>query len=418
MAIRQSWKQEPAVGEYRRTPIPSGTWWPRRPNSNRRLTVSQQPLAMAAARRSGLRRRSDACSPTPRSGCRPGQLELVEHVDDLVLDHLERGDGPVELHPVLGVLDGHLQRRSHAPTLSAQQRDADVVDDAPRAALAGRPRGPTRRPASPSRSRRATLRVTSMRERARRRAPRRERPRPSPSRATTIAQSAVWPSSTSGLCPSSTHASPAAPGAWPRSPSSGSPCPPSSSATVARTAPVGQVGEHVGVAEASRRRASPPPPTTATGREAAARPSPRHDARRRAARDRRRRAPRGRAARPAEVDDPAQSSSVKPRSSSIIARTYVGPTSRGEEGAGRGAQGLLLRAEREVHGREPSVTSTVSFARRGLRLHGRGRGVPRRAAGVARREPPRLPRAGRDRRRARSTRPAARWRGARRGSGG
>jgi hypothetical protein len=70
----------------------------------------------------------------------PGQLQLVEHVDDLVPDHLERGDGPVELDPLPGVVGRHGQgplARAHA--LGAQG-DPDVVHDAgPEGALvAGR----------------------------------------------------------------------------------------------------------------------------------------------------------------------------------------------------------------------------------------------------------------------------------------
>lgn len=58
----------------------------------------------------------------------PGQLELVEHVDDLVLDDLERGDRPVELHPLLGVLGGHVQGPVAGTDALGAEHDADVVD--------------------------------------------------------------------------------------------------------------------------------------------------------------------------------------------------------------------------------------------------------------------------------------------------
>ena len=40
----------------------------------------------------------------------PRLLVRHRHVGDLVLDGLERSDGPVELHALLGVLDGVMQQ--------------------------------------------------------------------------------------------------------------------------------------------------------------------------------------------------------------------------------------------------------------------------------------------------------------------
>ena len=59
-------------------------------------------------------------------------LQAVEHVHRLVLDHLEGGDGPVELHPFLGVFDrqvvGLLGSTDH---LGAEGHRAVVGDASP-----------------------------------------------------------------------------------------------------------------------------------------------------------------------------------------------------------------------------------------------------------------------------------------------
>ena len=58
------------------------------------------------------------------------QLETVQHVGGLVLDHLERGDRPIELHAHLGVLHRERVRRFHRADELGAQRDVRVVDDA------------------------------------------------------------------------------------------------------------------------------------------------------------------------------------------------------------------------------------------------------------------------------------------------
>ena len=62
-------------------------------------------------------------------GAHPGQLESVEHVRRLVLDDLEGGDGPVELDPDLGVLDGQMQRPLRRPHQLGRDGHGQVVED-------------------------------------------------------------------------------------------------------------------------------------------------------------------------------------------------------------------------------------------------------------------------------------------------
>ena len=211
----------------------------------------------------------------------------------------------------------------------------------------------------------------------------------------------MWPSSTTRLGARRGPTSSPRRRAVAAIPSSGSRCPPSSRATVARTDPSARPASTSRVAEPRR-----------------------HERRRH-----RRRQPRPRQRQPAhllgqhhDLEHPEPGAALR------LGDEHAGPPQLGEpapqvarvpavvvehrphvrgadlpveERARGGPQRLLLLAEREVHGRGTLADTTVRFARRGLRLHGGGRGVPRRAAGVARREPPRVPRAGRDRSRAR-----------------
>ena len=89
-------------------------------------------------------------------------------------------------------------------------------------------------------------------------------------------------------------------------------------------------------------------------------------------------------------------SPVYPRTSSSMARTCSPPTSRSrnERAVSRSASCSSLNVKSTAG---DLADAAVRFARRGLRLHGGGRGVPRRAAGVARREPARRSSSGRDR---------------------
>ena len=255
-----------------------------------------KPLAMAAA----ASRCGSSTDARPRRvvGGDPGQLELVEHVDELVADRLERGDGPVELHPVLGVVGGHLQRPVAGADALGAERDADVVDDPLRGAPAGRPAARSGGRAGRRSSTRATLRVTSMlgtelagRARRARRWPGRRRRGPPRRRGRRCGRRAPAAS-----CPSRSHVSPRR-RAVAAIPSSGSRWPPSSSATVARTDPSASRGEDVDVAEPRRHERRRHRRRQPRARAAAAGPSPRRAPRPRASRARRRPAPRGRARR-------------------------------------------------------------------------------------------------------------------------
>ena len=138
-------------------------------------------------------------------------------------------------------------------------------------------------------------------------------------------------------------------------PSSGSRCPPSSRATVARTRAVGQAAAARRRRRGASPRAWPPPTTTATGRAAGSQPissasthdleHPEPGAAVRLGHEH---------ARPAQVGEPAPElvGERRGRRRASPARASA-PTSSVEERARGGAQRLLLLAEREVHGRGP-----------------------------------------------------------------
>ena len=118
-------------------------------------------VALGHGRRLGRAAVLDVGRPRRVVGADPGQLDGVEHVDGLVLDDLEGGDRPAELHPDLGVLDGQVVGLLHHPQqLGSRARRRRRRRSAARAAVWS-PSGPTRSAARPSRSSRATLRVTS-----------------------------------------------------------------------------------------------------------------------------------------------------------------------------------------------------------------------------------------------------------------
>ena len=99
----------------------------------------------------------------PRRVVRPHacQLELVQHVDDLVADGLEGRDRPVELHAHLGVLDASPRAASHAPTSSAASI-TDASSTTRRQIAVWSPSGPTGTARRSSSTRRAALRVGSI----------------------------------------------------------------------------------------------------------------------------------------------------------------------------------------------------------------------------------------------------------------
>ena len=303
----------------------------------------------AAASRCGS---STADRPRREVGGHPGQLELVEHVDELVADRLERGDGPVELHPVLGVLGGHLEGPVAGADALGAQRDADVVDTRCRSARWS-PGGPIRRAGRPPSSSRATLRVTSMvgtssprgrvegegRPGRRRRGPPRRRGRRCGRRAR-----AAW-------CPRGPTCRRGG-GRWPRSRRADRGARPPRGRRWRGREPSASRGSTSRVAEPRRherrrhRRRQP-----RTGQRAAG-PSPRRARRPRASRARRRRARSG-------TSTPVQPSSANWRQRSSVNaavvvehRPHVGGADLAvEERARGGPQRLLLLAEREVHGR-------------------------------------------------------------------
>ena len=61
-------------------------------------------------------------------GGRLGRLDLEQHVGALVLDGLERADGPAELHAHLGVLDGHLEHPLGPADLLGRQGHGGQVE--------------------------------------------------------------------------------------------------------------------------------------------------------------------------------------------------------------------------------------------------------------------------------------------------
>ncbi len=263
-------------------------------------------------RRVARRRRR---TPTPRSARRPGRARrCVEHVDELVLDHLVRGDRLVELHARLRrTRSPSRARRRTTPTSSAAS--ATAVSSATRAPDRGVVAGRTdrRRPACSSSTRRPTLRVGSIvGDRRRCRAPRcRNEPMPSCVRATTRTQSAVWPSSTIGFSAAEHPRRRPCAAARVRTRSTGSPWPDSSSATVPRVAPSASRASR-SVAPSRRGRERRRAPTTRrTGPGTGPGPSPRARRPCRRGRGRGRRAPRARAA------------PVQPRST-ICRQTLVG----------------------------------------------------------------------------------------------
>jgi hypothetical protein len=62
-------------------------------------------------------------------GRRPGRLDLQQHVRALVLDRLERSDGPAELHARLPVLHRLLQAGGRAAHLLGGERGDGQIDD-------------------------------------------------------------------------------------------------------------------------------------------------------------------------------------------------------------------------------------------------------------------------------------------------
>ena len=185
-----------------------------------------------------------------------GHLDLLEHLDQAMAHGLVRGDRLVEDHPFRRVRDGVGERPVGRADGLGRQGDRDVVLDAlPRPAWF--PGGPSGTTGASSSTRRASLRVGSSEGTGSARAPaarpgdsnssRYERT-PSSLRATTMAQSAVCPSTTAGFSPRSTHWAPLR-RARVRTVPRGSPCPCSPRATVARRGPGGEVAEELGGAE-------------------------------------------------------------------------------------------------------------------------------------------------------------------------
>src|SRR5688572_3065055 len=67
-------------------------------------------------------------APTGVVGGRLGRLDLEQHVGALVLDGLERADGPTELHAVLGVLHGGLEAHLGPADLLGGEADGGEVE--------------------------------------------------------------------------------------------------------------------------------------------------------------------------------------------------------------------------------------------------------------------------------------------------
>ena len=91
-----------------------------------------------------------------------GRLDLEQHVGALVLDGLEGADGATELHAVLGVLHRHLEHELGAADLLGGEADSGEVEHPLERRPSRRRRCRRARPAMPSSSSLACLRVWSM----------------------------------------------------------------------------------------------------------------------------------------------------------------------------------------------------------------------------------------------------------------
>ena len=290
-----------------------------------------------------------------------------------MLHGLEGPDRPAELHPRLRVLRRELERRLRRTDQLGAQHHGRVVDDPAKQRASGRHPGragePAYRPAPAGRAAASGPARARLRSRRLRRG---SAASPSPSRATTITQSAVAPSATVGFRPSSVQPSPSARRAWSRCASSGSPLTADlldrdGAALRARR----QVGEQVGRAEPQRRRASRRRQRRSTARAAGRVPISSHD-------DRHVDQPEPEPAvllgdqqtGPAEVGDPratARPASARRRQPSPAA--IVDRTMPDERVANRVAEGALVVVEVEVHGRHPSGL-TFPDANVRVRWHG------------------------------------------------
>ena len=290
----------------------------------------------------------------------------------------KRGDRPAELHADLGVLDGQLERPLARAHQLGAQRHRRVVDDAAPQARCGRrrdrparrrvARAPGARPCAVGSSV-GTASPAGASTQERRRCRRRCAP-------TTSTQSAVWPSSTSGFSPVTSHCAALR---WARR------------ATRAR-------GRLIRPPRARpcrgprRRRACEQvvEPEAARGercehRRGEERPGQRqpahlllHDDQVDQAGARDRRAPRARAGRPSRPMPTVvgEAALVVDHRADVGRRRLLG-----QEAPGALPQRVLLGAEREIHGGGRYALTVRLRGRDGLRLHTGGRGVPRRAAG-------------------------------------
>ena len=193
---------------------------------------------------------------------------------------------------------------------------------------------------------------------------------PSSLRATTMTQSAVWPSSTTGFSPLTTHCA-ALRRARVRTVWSGSPCPCSPSATVPRRVAGGQVGQQLCRLRVHARPAWPPPTTRRTARAAECGPS---------ARGRRtfRAGPLPLPPYASGTSRPVHPSSTSvDHSAGVTPVRFVGqPAHDGgralalERTAGHVLQCELLVVVREVHGLPYVSLSAAPFPDTGVRVHG------------------------------------------------
>ena len=330
----------------------------------------------------------------------PAELELVQHVDDLVLDHLVRRDRLVELHAHLGVLHRHLERglarRRRAPprasraASSATRRQIAVWSPSGPIGRRGRLVEHEARRLAGRVDRRDELRVRAPRAGTSRCPPVGARRDDHPVGGVAVEHERLL----AGEHPVGALA-------------------PRPGAHAIDGIAVAELLERDRAADLARRpaassrssraeargpRASPGPRTRRTGPGTGPGPSPRAPRPCRRGRGPGRRAPRGRAA-PVQPSSAtcAQTSSVKP---AVVvghrpARTGSGPVAL-EERADRVTQRVLIGRKREIHGSgryRRNLTRDVSArVRMDFSFTARGRGVPRRAARLARREPAEVPR--------------------------
>ena len=290
---------------------------------------------------------------------RPAELERAQHVGAEVLDGLERADRLVELHALLGVLDGERRARAAAaPTPSttyatASRSSVRATASARRRCRAASPARRRTRPSPPCGCRRPSASARPTRRR-RRRCTANTPSAPSGSRAVTRNRSAAVPVGDVHLrAVEPPHLAVGARRGRRLAP------PVARRRLVHRDRadrrPVGQPGQQeVVLPRRAGRRARARPrrsPTTRTAPGTARRPAPRARPRRRPCPCPRRRAPRARAGRPRR-GRAARSRRRRGRARRVGLVRVAHVADRrlvGEEAAHRIAQHLLVGRELEVH---------------------------------------------------------------------